>query len=389
VIVANEIELFKGGVVPAWAALGPDEGAEEISAGAGSPMGILSIRGKVMRLRYRGDETIVRDPASGEPVGFLDVVLVAGNPNLSKMYYAKAYVEGSDEPPDCMSVNGDAPDPTVPNRQNPTCPDCRWNVWGSKITPQGTKTRACGDSRRIAIVPANDISNEAWGGPVLLRVPAASLGPLQQYGDRLKQLGTKFYAVVTRLSFDSSKAYPQLAFRPIGGLTQVQYEQVRGLRDSEQLKRVLSLAVELTPEARVPHPTSDEVQPEPASQQAIPPKPAPVQAQVTRPSDPAPAPAAAGFGRPPARAAEQAPGSPVPAPQQPAGGQTAKKATKVAAAGNGHQKAATAPQSPVPAEVEPEPVEETQDEGNEAGDAALDDFQGFLAAIDAEVADIT
>jgi hypothetical protein len=336
VIVANEIELFKGGVVPAWAALGPDEGAEEISAGAGSPMGILSIRGKVMRLRYRGDETIVRDPASGEPVGFLDVVLVAGNPNLSKMYYAKAYVEGSDEPPDCMSVNGDAPDPTVPNRQNP-----------------------------------------------------ASLGPLQQYGDRLKQLGTKFYAVVTRLSFDSSKAYPQLAFRPIGGLTQAQYEQVRGLRDSEQLKRVLSLAVELTPEARVPHPTSDEVQPEPASQQAIPPKPAPVQAQVTRPSDPAPAPAAAGFGRPPARAAEQAPGSLVPAPQQPAGGQTAKKATKVAAAGNGHQKAATAPQSPVPAEVEPEPVEETQDEGNEAGDAALDDFQGFLAAIDAEVADIT
>jgi hypothetical protein len=390
VIVSNDIELFKGGV-PAWAALGPDEGAEEISAGAGSPMGILSIRGKVMRLRYRGEETIVRDPTSGEPVGFLDVVLVAGNPNLSKMYYAKAYVEGSDDAPDCMSVNGDAPDPGVPNRQNPTCPDCRWNVWGSKITPQGTKTRACGDSRRIAIVPANDIPNEAWGGPVLLRVPAASLGPLQQYGDRLKQLGTKFYAVVTRLSFDSSKAYPQLAFRPIGGLTQAQYEQVRGLRDSEQLKRVLSLAVELTPEARVPAPANTpeermyDAQPvEPAAQQAVAPKPAPrpaVQAQVTRPSDPVPAPAPAGFGRPPARAAETA----IPAPQQPAGGQTTKKGTKVAAPANGHQKAATAPQSPVPAEVEPEPVEETQD----AGDATLDDFQGFLAAIDEEVAQIT
>jgi hypothetical protein len=35
--------------------------------------------------------------------------------------------------------------------------------------------------------------------------------------------------------------------------------------------------------------------------------------------------------------------------------------------------------------VEPEPVEETQD----AGDATLDDFQGFLAAIDEEVAQIT
>jgi hypothetical protein len=257
--MANDlVELFKDNVVPAWARLDADEGVDEITAGAGSPMGILSIRGKVFRMRYRGSEDVVRDPSTGEPVSFLDVVLVAGNPNLSKMYYGKAYVEGSDDAPDCMSVNGDVPDPGVPNRQNPDCPSCPHNVWGSKITPQGTKTRACGDSRRIAVVPANDIPNEAWGGPVLVRVPAASLGPLQQYGDRLKQLGTKFYAVKTRLSFDSSKAYPQLAFRPIGGLTQEQYRQAVEVRSGEQLKRVLSLAVELTPEARVPHPASDD-----------------------------------------------------------------------------------------------------------------------------------
>jgi hypothetical protein len=48
-----------------------------------------------------------------------------------------------------------------------------------------------------------------------------------------------------------------------------------------------------------------------------------------------------------------------------------------------------APQSPVPVPVEPEPVDETQGVGEVPGeDAALDDFQGFLAAIDSEVADI-
>jgi hypothetical protein len=285
--VANEIELFKGGVVPAWAALGPDEGAEEISAGAGSPMGILSIRGKVFRLRYRGEETIVRDPASGEPVSFLDVVLVAGNPNLSKMYYAKAYVEGGD---DAAGLHVGQRRRARPGRAEPPEPDLPGlpvERVGLQDHPAGHQDEGVRGQPRIAIVPANDIPNEAWGGPVLLRVPAASLGPLQQYGDRLKQLGTKFYAVVTRLSFDSSKAYPQLAFRPIGGLTQQQYEQVRGLRDSEQLKRVLSLAVELTPEARVPQAGASEengTRPvDPASQQAVPPKPAArSRRQVTR-----------------------------------------------------------------------------------------------------------
>jgi hypothetical protein len=94
---------------------------------------------------------------------------------------------------------------------------------------------------------------------------------------------------------------------------------------------------------------------------------------------------AGGFGRPPVRAQEVAQDSPAPAqegpvqPQKPVGG------TKVAGNGKAHQKAATARQSPVPAPVEQEPVESTQDEpveGDEAGDAALDDFQGFLAAID-------
>jgi hypothetical protein len=391
--VANEIELFKGGVVPAWAALGPDEGAEEITSDAGSPLGILSIRGKVFRLRYRGEETIVRDPASGEPVSFLDVVLVAGNPNLSKMYYAKAYVEGGDDAPDCMSVNGDAPDPGVPNRQNPTCPDCRWNVWGSKITPQGNKTKACGDSRRIAIVPSNDIPNEAWGGAVLLRVPAASLSPLQQYGDRLKQLGTKFFAVTTRLSFDATKAFPMLAFRPIGGLTQQQYEQVALLRDSDQLKRVLSLPVELTPDARVPQAGASEengTRPvDPASQQAVPPKPAPVQAAVTPASNQPAAPRPVGFGSPPPRQAGSAGNGAVAGHEGGNGAVSAPAPTKVASKTKATKTASTAQQSPVPAQVELEPDPVNVDETQGAADPGLDDFQGFLAAIDAEVADIT
>jgi hypothetical protein len=369
-------DLMQGGAVPDWARYKPHEDTQELTANAGNPMGVLSIRGKVWRLRYRGDEQIVTDPATNEPMPYLDLVLVGGNKNLSKIYYEKAYVEGSDEAPACMSVNGDAPDPGVPDRQNPTCPDCRWNAWGSRVTPQGNKTKACQDSRRIAVVPAVDLRNEAYGGPVLLRVPPASLGALAEYDNLLKQkYNVAFYAVVTRISFDTSKAYPQLAFRPIRLLGQDDVEIVKELRAGDVIQRVLSVPVELTPDARVPNPTSDNLGemaaggqgvPEPVKQAAA--KPAPVKATVTE--APAPQPERpVGFAPPPKKGNGTAE-APTPAKQ------TAPKPVKQAAA-----KPAPAP-APV---VEAEPAVE---EAGETGEDENDIFKSFISTLDAELNDI-
>jgi hypothetical protein len=104
-----------------------------------------------------------RAPAGGQPLFSLDVVLLKANPQLSKLYYSKAYAEGDDGAPDCSSANGITPDSGVPNPQSASCAGCPQNVWGSKITPQGTKTKACADMRRLAVVPERDIACQTWG----------------------------------------------------------------------------------------------------------------------------------------------------------------------------------------------------------------------------------
>lgn len=184
----------------------------DLTSGAEAGFPVLSIKGRVFRVKYGGEERVLQH--QGQPIFALDVVLVKANPNLSKLYYAKAYAEGDDAPPACSSANGIIPDAGVSLPQSPTCALCQHNVWGSKITPQGTKTKACADTRRVALIPERDLECKTWGAPLLLRIPAASLQPLSEYARTI--LGGKPYsAVVTRISFDLDVAYPKLTFMPI------------------------------------------------------------------------------------------------------------------------------------------------------------------------------
>ncbi|MFX8094606.1 hypothetical protein ABTK72_20245, partial [Acinetobacter baumannii] len=85
---------------------------------------------------------------------------------------------------------------------------------GSKISDNGSKSKACSDSRKLVIVPvgangAVDFENLRFGGPMLLRVPPASLRAFAEYDAKLQAMGLPYYAVVTRLQFDQSQAYPR------------------------------------------------------------------------------------------------------------------------------------------------------------------------------------
>lgn len=155
---------------------------DDLSSGIQSSFGIIGYKGKVWSIRYRGDETqLMREDGDG-PKSSIEVVILKASKHVSKIWYEHGYVEGSSAAPDCFSNNGVTPEPTAAKPQCSTCAMCPHNQWGSRITPAGKAGKACADSKRVAVTPAGDIANDVYGGPMLLRIPAASLQDLAMYG---------------------------------------------------------------------------------------------------------------------------------------------------------------------------------------------------------------
>lgn len=208
-----------------------------ISGGAG--YGIVSIRGSKWRMKFEGEERVVLD-ANGDPVASLEVVLVKASADVSKQYFGKAYGgEGDDSAPICLSIDGKTPDGGSPEKQCDTCAACPHNQWGSKIAPSGKKTKACQDSKRVAVVPLYDLKNASYGGPMLLRVPAASLKDLARFGQLLKGKGFPYNTVAVRLGFDHNASYPKLTFKAVRALEPAELSIIAELKSSESVERIL------------------------------------------------------------------------------------------------------------------------------------------------------
>lgn len=217
--------------------------SDELGAGIEGSFGVISVRGKVWRTKYRGEEVdLVDEEGNARPS--LTVVILKAAPTKSKLYYADGYVEGTNNAPDCWSNNSVVPDASVPNKQSSTCALCPHNVFGSRITQQGKASKACADNKRIAIIPAEDMENEALGGPMLLRIPAASLVDAAQYGSKLAQMGFPVHGVVTRLKFDIKEAYPKLVFSPVRPVTEAEAARIIEYRDGPQIARIMAEASE-------------------------------------------------------------------------------------------------------------------------------------------------
>jgi hypothetical protein len=218
------------------------EMGDDLSAGVAGGFPILSFRGKVWRIKHAGDELPVTNE-DGDPVAGVELHFLKASPDISKVYYDHKYVEGSDEPPTCMSVDGIVPDAGSSSPQCATCAACEHNQWGSRMTEDGRKAKACQDSRRIAVVPVGDIPNEQHGGPMLLRVPAASLNDLKSYGLGMKNKGYPYNSIVTRVGFDMDAAYPKLTFKPIRPITNEEGEALtEWYKEASRIETVLSHA---------------------------------------------------------------------------------------------------------------------------------------------------
>lgn len=220
--------------------------ADDLSAGIASSFGLIGYKGKVWSIRYRGEDTPLMRADGDGPRGSIEVVILKASTQISKIWYEQGYVEGSNAAPDCFSNNGVTPEPTAAKRQCESCALCPHNQWGSRTTPAGKQGKSCSDSKRIAVVPQEDMLNEAYGGPMLLRVPAASLQDLAHYGQKMQQMGYPYYAVSTRIGFDAAESYPKFTFGAIRPATEAEAQIILTHRDSHSVQRILSES-EFTP----------------------------------------------------------------------------------------------------------------------------------------------
>lgn len=217
----------------------PADAVNDMAEGIGGGFGIISYRGKVWRTKHRGEEqAMMREDGTG-PKASIQVVVVRSATNLSKIFFEQGYVEGSNQAPDCFSTNGIVPDPAANKKQARACGGCPKNAWGSRVSESGKQGKACGDSKRLAVVPAADLKNEAMGGPMLLRVPAASLQDMVTFTNMMFQQGFKYDTFVMDISFDINDAYPKFVFKAIRPLNPDEYAIVKELGDGPVAQRIL------------------------------------------------------------------------------------------------------------------------------------------------------
>jgi len=221
----------------------------------------ISIKGSRFRLIDGGAESVL-------DINALEVVIVGANPGLSKAWYATAWnPDAEPSAPDCYSLEGDKPHPDSTQPQSDICAGCPQNAWGSRITPQGTKVKACADKKRLAVVSADDA-----GGPIyLLEVTASALKGLNKYNTGLKMRNIPTEVVRTIVSFDTDASYPKIQFGFGGLLTEEIQKLVDPLFGSAQV-------VEITGVASTPGVASPVIAPAKAIAAPVvePPAPAPV-----------------------------------------------------------------------------------------------------------------
>ena len=234
----SQLIPFESAQLPSFLTEGFSISNDLLVSGMGYPT--VSIKGKVFTLKRGDEKTLITKPdAPDEPAASLEVIILRAGPagdKLSKVYYPTGYSEGSDAKPACYSNDGVAPSINATDPQSKTCQGCPHNAWGSHVSEDGKKGKACSDSKRLAVAPAGQIND-----PMLLRVPAASLKALTQFGQQLAKRGVPYQAVVAKIGFDYTVAHPALTFKPIGFVGQSDMNEIKEMMESDVVKRITGL----------------------------------------------------------------------------------------------------------------------------------------------------
>jgi hypothetical protein len=283
--MTTDITLFGGAMpVPLYLQNNPlaKQLAEQMEGGlAGNQINRISLRNGKFRFLKKGVEIA----AVAEK---LDVVLIAANPTVGRLWYAKAFdPDAAGTRPDCYSREGVRPEADSPLLQSPLCGTCPRNAVGSANNGKG---KACAYKKRTVLVSPTNISGDAYAldaGSMTMfgdEDKAQRLFNLKSYIEALKAAGLIVPAVVTRLTFDDEATVPKLHLTPIRPLTEQEFAQVTARINDPAIREMLD-DIDLKSEEGVHQqppaataPTQHAAQPAPAPQQAAPaPQPAPVQ----------------------------------------------------------------------------------------------------------------
>ena len=186
----------------------------------------LTFKGARFRVKKGDDEQVLNDLT-------LDVIILAANPTVSRVYYEGAYdPDATGARPSCASADGEVPLATVAQPQSTACQSCPMNEKGSQISDDGGKRKACGYFHRLVI----RMPKYPDLGEVVTEVKALSLfGPsfpdqnllnFRMYADRLNSHQTMAHAVITQMSFDTNSSVPKVLFQPIGYVTEADFNGV-------------------------------------------------------------------------------------------------------------------------------------------------------------------
>jgi hypothetical protein len=195
--------------------------ARALAGGAvGNRTKSISIKGGVFRLNEGGKEIAAIEER------YLDVVIVNAAPDVSRVFYAKAY-DGEVSAPDCWSQDGKTPSPESSNAQHHKCDGCPQNIAGSGQN----NSRACRFQQHIAVVLANDME----GAVLKLTVPAKSVfgkeegdnRALQAYARHLGAQNIDPSEVITRMKFDTKSEAPKLFFKAMRWLTDDEFPTIQ------------------------------------------------------------------------------------------------------------------------------------------------------------------
>jgi hypothetical protein len=247
----------------------------------------ISLRGNRFRFIINGTDV------GAHRESYLDVVLLAANPHVSRIYYAKQFDPSSKaEAPDCYSLDGKIADPEAPNRQNAAggykCATCPQNVKGSALRGD-SKAKACAYKKRVIVVAPDSIDGDLFALDVNAMSlfgddqSAQNLYNLKSYIETLTAHSMMVVKLVTRLTFDERSSVPKLFFSPLRILTPAEWEQAKG--------RVTEDAIQLMLGDVVNGAETGEVKPE-AVRTAAPAVPQQPAAPAVAPTPPAPAAAA-------------------------------------------------------------------------------------------------
>lgn len=115
----------------------------------------------------------------GNPIKGNEVNVVVLKDIYENTYYPGEYDADNKAPPACYAFGDDekemAPHPQASDPQAERCKDCKMNEWGSST--KGKRTgKACQNRRRLALIPAGDLSPEAVAKAevVYFKVPVTS-----------------------------------------------------------------------------------------------------------------------------------------------------------------------------------------------------------------------